>query len=86
MQQFSISGETRKRIQEFLKDHSVDLATAMHDDALNKELAAILHAGLPAMVRKFYGVAKMEKLFVEQRDVLIEAIGKRLNQTEARKK
>ena len=70
MQQFSISNHTQKQIQHFLAERNVDLQTAMDDEAMNRELAALLHAGLPAMVRKFYGLAKMEALFTEKKDMI----------------
>lgn len=78
MQQFSISNHTRNQIRRYLDEKQVDLATAMDDEAMSRDLAALLHQGLPAMVRKFYAQAKMETLFVEKKDMIRNAIAKRL--------
>lgn len=82
MQQFSISNHTRNQIQRYLDDKHIDLQTAMNDETMNQELAAMLHAGLPAMVRKFYGVAKMQALFIDKKDMIYHAIAQRLQQAE----
>ena len=86
MQQFSISNHTQKQIQQFLAERNVDLQTAMDNESMNRELAALLHAGLPAMVRKFYGLAKMEALFIDKKDMIYTAIAQRLQQAEAKSK
>ena len=86
MQQFSISNHTQKQIQHFLAERNVDLQTAMDNESMNRELAALLHAGLPAMVRKFYGLAKMEALFTDKKDMIYTAIAQRLQQAEAKSK
>ena len=86
MQQFSISNHTQKQIQQFLAERNVDLQTAMDNETMNRELAALLHAGLPAMVRKFYGLAKMEALFIDKKDMIYTAIAQRLQQAEAKSK
>ena len=86
MQQFSISNHTQKQIQQFLVERNVDLQTAMDNESMNRELAALLHAGLPAMVRKFYGLAKMEALFIDKKDMIYTAIAQRLQQAEAKSK
>ena len=86
MQQFSISNHTQKQIQQFLVERNVDLQTAMDNESMNRELAALLHAGLPAMVRTFYGLAKMEALFTAKKDMMYTAIAQRLQQAEAKSK
>ena len=86
MQQFSISNHTQKQIQQFLAERNVDLQTAMDNESMNRELATLLHAGLPAMVRKFYGLAKMEALFIDKKDMIYTAIAQRLQQAEAKSK
>ena len=86
MQQFSISNHTQKQIQQFLAERNVDFQTAMDNETMNRELAALLHAGLPAMVRKFYGLAKMEALFTDKKDMIYTAIAQRLQQAEAKSK
>ena len=86
MQQFSISNHTQKQIQHFLAERNVDLQTAMDDEAMNRELDALLHAGLPAMVRKFYGLAKMEALFNDKKDRVYSAIDQRVQQAEGKRK
>lgn len=78
MQQFSISNHTKGQIQHYLEERNVDLHTAMDDEAMNRDLAALLHAGLPAMVRKFYSLGKMETLFAEKKDILSATLAQRL--------
>ena len=85
MQQFSISNHTKNQIQQFLDERNVNLQTAMDDETMNRELAALLHAGLPAMVRKFYGRAKMEALFADKKDMIYTAIAQRLQQPDDKK-
>ena len=54
-------------------------------ETMNRELAALLHAGLPAMVRKFCGRAKMEALFADKKDMIYTAIAQRLQQPDDKK-
>lgn len=88
MQQFSITPHTQTQIQRFLDERGLSLQEAMDGEDTNRELAAILHAGLPTMVRKFYSLAKMETLFAEKKDVLYQSLNQRLQQAaeKARKK
>ena len=52
MKQFEINGGVKKAINDYLLAHGTDLKTAMDSESANGEIAAIIHNGLPAMVRK----------------------------------
>lgn len=61
-----------------LAERETDLHAAMNDETLNREIAALLYAGLPAMLRKFYPLTKFQGFFWEKRDFLAEHIANRL--------
>ena len=52
LKQFEIHGGVVKNLNAFLAEKNTDLQTAMDDEALNKQVAAIIHEGLPGMVRR----------------------------------
>ena len=63
IKQFEISASVQKQIGDYLAANNTDLKTAMADETRNGEVAAIIHAGLPMMVRKIYSLEKMKNFF-----------------------
>ncbi|QEY25291.1 hypothetical protein [Neisseria zalophi] len=78
IKQFEIHGGVKKQLQEFLDGRNTDLKTAMDSEPLNREVAAIVHNGLPAMVRKIYSLEKMQKFFWEKKDLMVDYVAARL--------
>ncbi|XXQ69097.1 hypothetical protein ACKLNO_04330 [Neisseriaceae bacterium B1] len=78
MQQFEIGNYAKKQLNEYLVDNNTTLKEAMNNEAQNPEIAAILHAGLPTMVRKIYSLPKFQTFFWEKRDLLEGYIAGRL--------
>ncbi len=79
IEQFKINSYVQKQIEAYLTQESLDLQTAMlENEAGNKAIAAILHAGFPKMVQKIYSLPKMEKFFWEKREILYAYIRDRL--------
>ena len=78
IKQFQISNYVQKQIIEYLAAKNTGLAAAMNDETMNKEIAAILHGDFPAMLKKFYPLAKFETFFWEKRDFLLNHIQNRL--------
>lgn len=76
--QFEIHGGVKKELQAYLDNKGLSLKQAMDEQSSNKEVAAIIHAGLPGMVRKIYSLAKMETFFWEKKDLMIEFVAQRL--------
>ena len=56
IKQFEISTSVQKQLGDYLAANQTDLKTAMADETRNGEVAAIIHAGLPMMVRKIYSL------------------------------
>lgn len=79
MQQFEINNYIKKQIGEYLDAKQCDLHTAMNDETMNRELAAILHKGFPTMVQKFYSLKKFETFLWEKREFLYTHIQARLD-------
>lgn len=78
MKQFEIGSGVQRQINDYLAAKRIDLKTAMNAQATNAEVAAIIHAGLPAMVRKIYPLAKMQDFFWNKKDLMIEFVAMRL--------
>lgn len=78
LNQFEIHGGVVKNLNAFLAEKAVDLKTAMDNEALNKEVAAIIHAGLPGMVRRIYSLQKIETFFWEKKDLMVDYVAARL--------
>lgn len=76
--QFEINNYVKKQIQDYLTAKECDLDTAMHDETMNAEVAAILHDGFPTMVKKIYSLPKFQTFFWEKRELLIQHIATRL--------
>lgn len=79
MQQFEINNYIKKQIIEYLDAKQCDLHTAMNDEQMNRELAAILHKGFPTMIQKFYSLKKFEPFLWEKREFLYTHIQARLD-------
>ncbi|OSI14625.1 hypothetical protein [Neisseria dumasiana] len=79
IKQFEIHGGVKKELQAYLDERNTDLKTAMDSEERNREVAAIIHNGLPAMVRKIYSLEKMQKFFWEKKDLMVEFVAARLN-------
>ncbi|KPN71148.1 hypothetical protein [Neisseria sp. 83E34] len=84
--QFEIHGGVKKSLQEYLDGKGIDLQQAMDAEETNKEVAAIIHAGLPAMVRKIYSLSKMETFFWEKKGLMVEFVAQRLAAAEKKPK
>lgn len=80
MQQFEINNSARDRVREYLSINKLSLEDAMHNEEHNQELAKILHAGLPAMVRLVYSQKKFIGFFWNKRDLLISFLAKKLSE------
>lgn len=76
--QFEIHGGVKKQLQAYLDEKGIDLKTAMDNEETNNEVATIIHAGLPMLVRKIYPLPKMHTFFWEKRDLMAEFIAQRL--------
>ena len=73
MKQFEISSSVRKALCDYLNTRNLNLKAAM-----DNEVAAIVHAGLPAMIRKIYSLEKMKTFFWTKKDLMMEFINMRL--------
>ncbi|MCP1661001.1 hypothetical protein [Neisseria perflava] len=78
MKQFEINGGVKKQLNDYLAAEKTDLKTAMDDERRNGEIAAIIHAGLPMMVRKIYSLEKMQTFFWTKKDLMVEFVAMRL--------
>ena len=78
IKQFEINSYVKKQLQEYLSANNLTLEQAMSEEPSNYEIAAIVHAGLPGMVRKIYSLGKMQTFFWEKRDMLQSFILDRL--------
>ncbi len=58
LKQFEIHGGVVKNLNAFLAERGIDLKTAMDAEETNKLVAAIIHEGLPGMVRRIYSLQK----------------------------
>ena len=79
IKQFEINPYVGRQLRRYLDDAATDLAAAMDDETRNGEIAAILHAGFPLMVRKIYPFAKFQTFFWEKRALLATHIQNRLD-------
>ena len=67
MKQFEISNSVRKELSNYLNTRNLNLKAAMDNETTNGEVAAIVHAGLPAMIRKIYSLEKMKTFFLDEK-------------------
>lgn len=86
MKQFEISNSVRKALSNYLNTHNLNLKAAMDNETTNGEVAAIVHAGLPAMIRKIYSLEKMKTFFWTKKDLMMEFINMRLDAGDKRVK
>ena len=70
IKQFEISTSVQKQLGDYL--------AAMADETRNGEVAAIIHAGLPMMVRKIYSLEKMKNFFWTKKELMVEFVAMRL--------
>mgnify|MGYP001789561699 CR=1 FL=1 len=78
IKQFEISTSVQKQLGDYLAANQTDLKTAMADETRNGEVAAIIHAGLPMMVRKIYSLEKMKNFFWTKKELMVEFVAMRL--------
>ena len=78
MKQFEINSGVKKRLNDYLAAKQTDLKTAMDDQTTNGEVAAIIHEGLPMMVRKSDSLEKMKDFFWNKKDLMVEFVAMRL--------
>ena len=78
IKQFEINNYVRKQLQDYLTEKKITLEQAMAEEASNNEIAAIVHAGLPGMVRRIYSLGKMQTFFWEKRELIQGFIADRL--------
>ena len=78
IKQFEISSGVSRQLGQYLAEHNTDLKTAMADETANGEVAAIIHAGLPMMVRKIYSLEKMKTFFWTKKELMVEFVALRL--------
>lgn len=77
LKSIELNSHIRNRLAEYLKSRGLDFQTAMQEEG-NKEIAAIVHSGLPTLVRKLYSEQKMQKFFWEKRDLIADYISRRM--------
>ena len=82
IKQFEINNYVRKQLQEYLTEKKLTLEQAMAEEASNNEIAAIVHAGLPGMVRRVYSLGKMQTFFWEKKDLMVDYVAARLEAAE----
>lgn len=85
IKQFEINTYVKKQLNEYLSAKNIGLKEAMDDEAMNGEIATIIHAGLPAMVQKIYSLEKMKAFFWEKKEMLHEFVKGRLEAPDVKK-
>lgn len=85
IKQFEINAYVKKQLQAYLADKNLSLKAAMDHEDSNREVAAIIHAGLPAMVQKIYSLNKMQTFFWEKKDLLHDFVLGRLEAPDTKK-
>ena len=78
IKQFEINNYVRKQLQDYLTEKKLTLEQAMAEETSNNEIASIVHAGLPGMVRRIYSLGKMQTFFWEKRELIQGFIADRL--------
>ena len=85
IKQFEINNYVREQLQDYLTEKKLTLEQAMAEEISNNEIAAIVHAGLPGMVRKIYTLGKMQTFFWEKRELIQGFIADRLQSVNGEK-
>nr|CBA09871.1 hypothetical protein NMW_2314 [Neisseria meningitidis alpha275] len=78
LKSIEFNSHIRNRLAAYLKGRGLDFQTAMREEKGNKEIASIIHGGLPVLVRKLYSEQKMQKFFWEKRDLIADYISRRM--------
>ncbi|WP_373740037.1 hypothetical protein [Neisseria sp.] len=78
LKQFEIHGGVVKELNAYLAEQQTDLKSAMDSEPQNNDIAAIIHNGLPLMVRKIYSLEKMQDFFWNKRDLMVDYVAARL--------
>ncbi|HEZ4680272.1 TPA: hypothetical protein WIU21_000159 [Neisseria meningitidis] len=78
LKSIELNSHIRNRLAAYLKGRGLDFQTAMQEEKGNKEIASIVHSGLPTLVRKLYSEQKMQKFFWEKRDLIADYISRRM--------
>jgi len=78
LKSIELNSHVRNRLAEYLKSRGLDFQTAMQEEQGNKEIASIVHGGLPILVRKLYSEQKMQKFFWEKKELIMTYIGQQL--------
>lgn len=85
LNKINLNPSVRFELQQYLQTHQVTLAQAMEEEQMNAQLAAIFHAGLPAMLKMTYSLEKMQTFFWTKRELLVRYLGEKLTQKVAAK-
>ena len=85
IKQFSINPDVRITLQRYLERKSLTLKEAMDKESSNHDVAEIIHAGLPTMIKKLYSLEKMKSLFWRKRDTIYDFIVGRVQVDEVKK-
>lgn len=64
LKSIEFNSRIRNRLAAYLKGRGLDFQTAMREEKGNKEIAAIVHSGLPTLVRKLYSEQKNAEVFL----------------------
>jgi len=78
IKQFEISASVQKQIGDYLAATRARAPPRRRDEPRNGEVAAIIHAGLPMMVRKIYSLEKMKNFFWTKKELMVEFVAMRL--------
>lgn len=78
LKSIELNSHVRNRLAAYLKSRGIGFQTAMQEEEGNKEIAAIVHSGLPILVRKLYSEQKMQKFFWDKRDLIADYISSRM--------
>lgn len=64
LKSIEFNSHIRNRLAAYLKGRGLDFQTAMREEKGNKEIASIIHGGLPVLVRKLYSEQKNAEVFL----------------------
>ena len=78
LKSIELNSHVRNQLAEYLKSRGLDFQVAMQEEEGNKEIAAIVHSGLPTLVRKLYSEQKMQKFFWDKKELIMTYSGQQL--------